>query len=52
MPGTVLAVRVQVGDVVTAGQTLVVVEAMKMEHAIKAPTAGRVMRVCFDEGSA
>ncbi len=50
MPGTVLAVRVQVGDVVAEGQTLVVVEAMKMEHAIKAPTAGRVTRVCFGEG--
>jgi acetyl-CoA/propionyl-CoA carboxylase biotin carboxyl carrier protein len=42
MPGTVTAVKVAVGDHVTAGQTLVVMEAMKMEHLITAPTEGIV----------
>ena len=45
MPGTVAAVAVSAGETVTAGQTLVVVEAMKMEHAVKAPHDGKVLRV-------
>ena len=36
MPGTVIAVRVEIGEKVTKGQELVVVEAMKMELAVKA----------------
>ena len=42
MPGLVLDIRVKPGDVVTAGQTLVVLEAMKMEHHMNAPAAGTV----------
>ncbi|WP_104192325.1 biotin carboxylase N-terminal domain-containing protein [Cryobacterium sp. Y82] len=42
MPGTVIAVHSVTGDVVTAGQTILVVEAMKMEHKLVAATAGRV----------
>ena len=43
MPGTVLAVSVVAGDQVTAGQTLGVMEAMKMELALKAPFDGEVL---------
>jgi len=42
MPGTVLVVRVEQGERVDAGQPLLVVEAMKMEHTITAPVAGVV----------
>ncbi|MFE9254712.1 biotin carboxylase N-terminal domain-containing protein [Streptomyces sp. NPDC006879] len=42
MPGTVTVVKVAVGEEVTAGQSLLVVEAMKMEHVISAPHAGTV----------
>ncbi len=42
MPGTVTVVEVADGDQVTAGQTLVVVEAMKMEHVLTAPVDGTV----------
>ena len=42
MPGTVLAVRVTEGDTVAHSQVLLVVEAMKMEHALTAPAAGTV----------
>ena len=42
MPGTVVAVAVAQGERVTAGQRLVVLEAMKMEQAMLAPFAGRV----------
>jgi propionyl-CoA carboxylase alpha chain len=50
MPGSVLHVRVQAGERVTAGQVLVVLEAMKMEHHIKAPADGRVAEVRVAEG--
>ncbi len=42
MPGTVVSVSVADGDAVEAGQTLVTVEAMKMEHQLTAPLAGIV----------
>jgi len=45
MPGTVLSVDVAVGDAVAAGQTLGVLEAMKMELALKAPFDGTVTAV-------
>ena len=50
MPGTVLDVRVAVGDHVAAGTTLVVMEAMKMEHHITAPAAGTVADVFVRAG--
>ncbi|MGH3505602.1 MAG: acetyl-CoA carboxylase biotin carboxyl carrier protein subunit, partial [Nocardioidaceae bacterium] len=43
MPGTVLAVSVVAGEQVRAGQTLGVMEAMKMELALKAPFDGEVV---------
>ena len=45
LPGTVVALEVRVGDKVTARQTLVVVEAMKMEHSIRAPADGTVTAI-------
>ncbi|RNL62035.1 ATP-grasp domain-containing protein [Nocardioides marmoriginsengisoli] len=45
MPGTVLAIDVAVGDRVEEGQRLGVIEAMKMELALKAPFAGTVVQV-------
>jgi acetyl-CoA/propionyl-CoA carboxylase biotin carboxyl carrier protein len=42
MPGTVTLVRAAVGDEVTAGTPLLVVEAMKMEHVLVAPIDGVV----------
>ncbi len=42
MPGKVIEVRVAEGDAVEAGQVLLVMEAMKMEHKVTAPEAGTV----------
>ena len=52
MPGNVTAVLVAPGDRVEAGQTLIVLEAMKMEHRINAPRAGRVAAVHCKVGDA
>ncbi len=50
MPGRVVRVAVAVGDVVKKGQTVVTLEAMKMEHALKAPRDGVVREVGCREG--
>ncbi|GAA2983207.1 ATP-binding protein [Streptomyces fulvorobeus] len=51
MPGTVTVVKVAVGDEVAAGQSLLVVEAMKMEHVISAPHAGTVTAIDVTAGA-
>jgi acetyl-CoA/propionyl-CoA carboxylase, biotin carboxylase, biotin carboxyl carrier protein len=51
MPGTVTVVKVAVGDEVAAGQSLLVVEAMKMEHVISAPHAGTVAELDVTAGT-
>ncbi|WP_405882243.1 acetyl/propionyl/methylcrotonyl-CoA carboxylase subunit alpha [Streptomyces sp. NBC_01136] len=51
MPGTVTVVKVAVGDEVAAGQSLLVVEAMKMEHVISAPHAGIVSELDVTPGT-
>jgi 3-methylcrotonyl-CoA carboxylase alpha subunit len=50
MPGKVFKIVTKAGDTVKAGQTLLVLEAMKMEHAIKAPADGVVKKILFTEG--
>ena len=52
VPGTVTDVRVAEGDEVTAGQILVVLEAMKMEHTITADSDGFVTAVHVRPGQA
>ncbi|WAL95623.1 acetyl/propionyl/methylcrotonyl-CoA carboxylase subunit alpha [Streptomyces sp. Je 1-369] len=51
MPGTVTVVKVSPGDTVAAGQSLLVVEAMKMEHVISAPHAGTVTELDVTPGT-
>ena len=45
MPGLIAAVLCNEGDAVEAGQTLVILESMKMQNELKAPRAGTVQRV-------
>lgn len=51
LPGTVLGVKVAVGDTVTAGQTLLVLEAMKMENNIDAVSGGVVKEILIQQGA-
>jgi len=50
LPGVVVTVPVGVGQKVAAGELLMVIEAMKMEHAISAPYAGTVQTLHFARG--
>ncbi len=52
MPGRVVRVLVGPGDVVDAGQGLLVVEAMKMQNELRSPRKGRVQQVAVREGQA
>jgi glutaconyl-CoA decarboxylase len=52
IPGRLIKLLVKVGDAVTVGQTLVVLEAMKMENELGAPRAGRVAEVRCAENTA
>ena len=51
LPGTVLSINVAVGDSVTIGQTVAVLEAMKMENNISADKAGVVKEICANKGA-
>jgi len=51
MHGRVLELFVAVGDLVTGGQRLAVIEAMKMEHTLRAPFAGTVRQVAAIAGA-
>ena len=50
MPGRVIAVRALAGAAVSAHATVLVIEAMKMEHAVVTPLAGTVTRLHVSEG--
>jgi pyruvate carboxylase subunit B len=52
MPGMIVRVNVNAGEVVKPGQGLVVMEAMKMENELRATTAGAVRRVLVTPGTA
>ena len=51
MPGTILAVKKNVGEAVKAGDVIVVLEAMKMENDIVAPCAGTIKQITVQKGS-
>ncbi|MFP4231988.1 MAG: biotin/lipoyl-containing protein, partial [Spirochaetaceae bacterium] len=51
MPGTILDVRVKVGDSVVPGNVIMVLEAMKMENEITAPGAGVVDEIAVGKGA-
>jgi biotin carboxyl carrier protein len=50
MPGKVIELRVTEGDTVKAGQVLMIMEAMKMEHSVTAPRDGTVGQLLVTAG--
>ena len=52
MQGNILNVMVKVGDNVKAGQTVLILEAMKLENEIKAPRDGKVAEILVSKGQA
>jgi len=52
MPGTVIKILVNSGDIVAEGDTVVIIEAMKMETEVKAHAAGTVADILVDQGAA
>lgn len=52
LPGSIISVNVKAGDAVKAGQTLLVIEAMKMENEVMAPADGTVKAVHVSAGQA
>lgn len=51
MPGLIVQIKVAVGDTVKAGQTVAVMEAMKMENDILAPISGTVQEIPAQKGT-
>ncbi len=51
MPATIVAILKKTGDKISAGDTLMVLEAMKMEHTIKAPHAGVLSKIYYELGA-
>ena len=51
MPGTILRLEVSIGDTITKGDTLMILEAMKMENEILAPSDGVVKQLNVSQGS-
>ncbi len=52
MPGLIVRINAAIGDVVGAGQGLVVMEAMKMENELRAQSAGKVKNILVTPGTA
>ena len=51
LPGKVVAIKGKVGQTVNAGETVLVLESMKMENAIMAPKSGRIKEIPVAEGA-
>ena len=50
MPGTIIDIKVKVGDSVSAGDSVIVIEAMKMENEIQASKSGVVVAIHVSNG--
>ncbi|MGE5682959.1 MAG: acetyl-CoA carboxylase biotin carboxyl carrier protein subunit, partial [Bacillota bacterium] len=51
MPGMVLKLKKKVGDQVEIGESIVILEAMKMENDLRSPSSGVIKEVCVKEGN-
>lgn len=51
MPGTIISFNVSIGDAVSEGQVVAILEAMKMENELTAPASGKVKSIHVEKGS-
>ena len=51
IPGLILEIKVKVGEAVSAGQTVAILEAMKMENSLTAHVSGTIKEIRFEKGS-
>jgi len=52
MPGMILKVKKQDGDIISQGESIMILEAMKMENDLRAPASGIITRISVEEGKA
>ena len=52
MPGLVLKIKKNAGDEIDSGDSILILEAMKMENDLKAPSSGKIKQIYISEGSA
>ena len=52
MPGMVLKIKKNAGDEIDSGDSILILEAMKMENDLKAPSSGKIKEIYVSEGSA
>jgi len=50
MPGTIVSIRIKSGDVVKAGDVLLILDSMKIQNEIRAPREGKIREVFVSEG--
>ncbi len=50
IPGTIIQINVKEGDKVNEGESLLVLEAMKMQNQILMPFSGKIKEICINEG--
>jgi oxaloacetate decarboxylase alpha subunit/pyruvate carboxylase subunit B len=50
MPGMIVSYQKNVGDTVAEGDTVLILEAMKMENALPAPTSGTIQAINYSSG--
>ena len=49
MPGIIIKIKVKAGDNVKKGDTIAILESMKMENTINSPISGEVKKICVNE---
>jgi len=52
MPGMILKVKKQDGDTISQGESIIILEAMKMENDLRAPASGKITKINVKEGKA
>ena len=52
MPGMILKIKKNAGEIISQGETIIILEAMKMENDLRAPNSGLIKNILVKEGAA